>query len=949
MDIDERRREHFLTSLLINHGPELLPVLREISHRDPSYRIRHLARKHICRLHNIRRYLKLNEKSIPVALPADGDAGISRFIADNPVQSPDPLISSVAMDMISSLHITSFAPVIRDMVLNTTDPFIAARAATVLSNLQPHDTGNTLSTILRRFEDPRVRKAIAMALWTDGSPQSIRQLIRLANDKNPQIRTDAIMWLASSNWNLAGSLVTEMFHHGDDLDRLAALEVASSLALPETLAMIVTALIGSSRGLALKGHELLQKFQEARSPFAMKLCPFIEGMTPLSPDFQRIVSEALQKIGTPPVRSCGELLSSSFPADRIEGLRCSYQIAPDEARQLIFSALARENDPNLISALLTALAYHGTFGSETVSVLMNLLKHPDKRVRANAVEAARRLSPRLRQPLLAPLLTDESNRVIANSLIGFTDNWNDDCQKALDGLVFSNDRIKRFSAIFCISELGGWKNLSSLLRLCMDQDSSVNSRARETLCLLRSETEMTHGHQQAGLHFDSAFEALGIDPASSATSISIRDLAGILRESFNRYLLFSMNSSSEKDLVEVMKYVESGRDPWVMTHVRPLMNNSSPSVRYYARRAIYAIEDTLRKSLGTGKGGRRNSANESVTGKIELFTEGLNTSDPWARLETIESAPGAAVNIGAAEVVSAIAARLSREQDSAVLQNLVLFAGLLGGKGSLNLIKPFLNHPDPRVRANAVEAFGIISPEATEELHPLLNDQDNRTRANAIIAIYHKYPGEALRSLTEMIYSQEAWMKDSALFAARTIKGPMITSALLEALPRSTNLEMTVKIARTLESIGGIHQIPQLQNLLKAEKDPKRILVFRHILETIGLGSSEIDLSDLFSSSESDMLHGSIAESEVIPPAAFRMMDSIYHSLLEELNSADDIVRRRALLHIAESRDPSLFKILEIIILKDPCLSIRLLALSLRRELTFSFTGSEISVSGPGL
>jgi len=370
MDTDERRREQFISSLLLKQGPELLPILRLTAEKDLSYRIRHQARRHICRLSSCTRYLKTGDRNFPMALPARENQEIQQFLQDNTLDSGDPLIWSAAIDLIISADLRSLAPRIAQDAMDSQDPYRVSRSIAALSHLQADGLMDILTALTRKWTDPRIRQALSCALWKIGTDKAVMLLVRLANDRNPLARTDAIVWLSSVDLHRASAIVAEMFARGDDIDREAALEAASILALPETLSMITTALAGETRGLALKGMELLQRFQQLRNPFALKLGAALQGLTPLVPEFRPLLDRALAALGSPPAQHWRELMFSSSPAERMEGLRCSGISRDQGFRELLLQRLSQEQDPAIISSLLTAFSTSFSGGTDTLPVLI---------------------------------------------------------------------------------------------------------------------------------------------------------------------------------------------------------------------------------------------------------------------------------------------------------------------------------------------------------------------------------------------------------------------------------------------------------------------------------------------------------------------------------------------------------------------------------------------------
>ncbi|MBI3890482.1 MAG: HEAT repeat domain-containing protein [Candidatus Wallbacteria bacterium] len=80
--------------------------------------------------------------------------------------------------------------------------------------------------------------------------------------------------------------------------------------------------------------------------------------------------------------------------------------------------------------------------------------------------------------------------------------------------------------------------------------------------------------------------------------------------------------------------------------------------------------------------------------------------------------------------------RLPKETDGYVKATLLTALGKLGGIAVIGELTPFLDDPDPRLRANATEALGEMQMETLwPKLRPRLVDTNNRARGNALVAL----------------------------------------------------------------------------------------------------------------------------------------------------------------------------------------------------------------------
>ena len=115
---------------------------------------------------------------------------------------------------------------------------------------------------------------------------------------------------------------------------------------------------------------------------------------------------------------------------------------------------------------------------------------------------------------------------------------------------------------------------------------------------------------------------------------------------------------------------------------------------------------------------------------------------------------------------------------------------LVEGRSSerLAVLRSGLQHPDARVRANAVEAMmRAAGPPAIEIIEPLTASEENRTRANAVRAVLKQQPGSGLDELRAMLTDTNPLHRVSGIWVARCARAiPAIS--VLEAVARNDRI-----------------------------------------------------------------------------------------------------------------------------------------------------------------
>lgn len=110
--------------------------------------------------------------------------------------------------------------------------------------------------------------------------------------------------------------------------------------------------------------------------------------------------------------------------------------------------------------------------------------------------------------------------------------------------------------------------------------------------------------------------------------------------------------------------------------------------------------------------------------------------------------------------------RLAQEEDASQLASLLATARGMHDDRLVEKAIPMLAHPDPRVRANALEVFETGGNEKhLPVLLPLLNDENNRVKSNAIKAVGRFDLTQVTHCLQEMLRSELVSMRESGMYA----------------------------------------------------------------------------------------------------------------------------------------------------------------------------------------
>ena len=117
-------------------------------------------------------------------------------------------------------------------------------------------------------------------------------------------------------------------------------------------------------------------------------------------------------------------------------------------------------------------------------------------------------------------------------------------------------------------------------------------------------------------------------------------------------------------------------------------------------------------------------------------------------------------------VVSALFERLKKEKSLKLISGMVTALGRLCTGPRILELAPFLDHPDERIAANAVESIGMSKvPERTDLIIPKLSSRNNRVKANTAMALFAAGHVAVIDTLKPMLLYSDPLMRSSAAFA----------------------------------------------------------------------------------------------------------------------------------------------------------------------------------------
>ncbi len=235
-------------------------------------------------------------------------------------------------------------------------------------------------------------------------------------------------------------------------------------------------------------------------------------------------------------------------------------------------------------------------------------------------------------------------------------------------------------------------------------------------------------------------------------------------------ILFDLESEVEDVRKAAVAWLANSGDRSAIEPLKRLTNDPSVSIRFFARKAIAAIEKrhpggvsrapspAAGPSAATGSGG---------TADLAAWAVRLRDLDPDTRLQAVLDTYSARLE----GLLPLLTAMLEAEEEVTVRSALVSAVGRYQDPGTLQLLFRFLDDGDSRVRANTIDALARFQdPNVMQQIVRLSGDPDNRVQANLARALGQFDPQFLHDQVQAMLGSGTQWMRESALYVLWAVR-----------------------------------------------------------------------------------------------------------------------------------------------------------------------------------
>ena len=397
-----------------------------------------------------------------------------------------------------------------------------------------------------------------------------------------------------------------------------------------------------------------------------------------------------------------ELLLHEVPERRIEGALACYDRADASLFPVVDKALVEEENTRARATLIKALAAVG--GDRAIPRILEYLRDPDARVRANSVEALSRFEDRELDLHFERMISDPHSRVAGNAIIALADRDRVKFRDALQEISRSTTPSACLTALYVLSKFEEPWTVDLLGQMAVRKDNPVTAQTMKVL------------EQLAQWNVPGAASALASAKRGDVVETSCESL-----------LVLRPPKVTERNLEELL---------------------SAPS----ARVRIFAIQESAQR--------------------LDLDF-----------------------------VLPLLVSRIKEEENPHVLATLTKWIGMTSGDEYLDLLEPYLQHEDLRVRANTLEGLlGKRNKRVKEIAKRCSNDESPRVRALAARILSHFDGEEAFGILKEMVLSQDSADAESVLHCIDKLDEHLVVEILQLALLRGGR-KVSNRVLSVLSSI----------------------------------------------------------------------------------------------------------------------------------------------------
>ncbi|MDN5280240.1 MAG: repeat-containing taxis protein [Clostridiales bacterium] len=475
-DVIDERRSGIMFAVKFN-AADLISRITEIAGSDPDQELRILARKALERL----------QSSAQAGRESDDKYEAVHF--EQLLQSEDPYARFAGLKK----AMQQSSDISRLCILSALDkepiPQLKASMIIALGRFGREEDVEILADYLRD-KDSRVRANTVESLASIGGEAANRYIIAMMADEDNRVKTNVVKALKGLGGPNLLELLRKMAQDERVWMRASAIFAFSRIKSPQSLVVLGQIAAGDpDEGNREKAIAAITSEKEKGNPAAGMILEKLQAVrgAPVQKTEQSIEKELLAEEDSD-VRT---LLLSEDPCKRYLAVD-KISVEFEKYEKDFVESFQRETDTFLLSMMLTVIRDHKP--QNVINRCVQLLKHDDDRVRANAIEAAAAVEVASSADFIYPLLNDKNSRVAANAVVALGSIGRIDIYSEIKKLLNKGREAFRQSALYVISLQREEKYVALIEELLHDSSPRVRDKAYDILRVFVHE-QVTGSHR----------------------------------------------------------------------------------------------------------------------------------------------------------------------------------------------------------------------------------------------------------------------------------------------------------------------------------------------------------------------------------------------------------------------------------------------------------------------
>ena len=396
------------------------------------------------------------------------------------------------------------------------------------------------------------------------------------------------------------------------------------------------------------------------------------------------------------------------------------------------------------------------------------------------------------------LLCEESSEKRLEAALACYEDPPPQLQEHLLGALAKEEDVKvRATLLKALAFIGDRDSIPVILEFLDDPDNRVRANAVEALGNFGDASLIKY------------FKIMFNDPHNRVRGNAMLALAPFAEREFRNSLRKMTRSSLPSTCLTALYVLSKVEEPWAVSMLGQMALRADNPVKSQT----FKVLDKLAQKQVPGAFPALYTARRSAMTKVDPdsltvlqppkvtkknIEKLLKDPNPRVRIFAIQEA---AQRMLAEEVFDLFCKRLEDERDERVIATLVKWIGVIASDAGLELLWPYLEHEDGRVRANTLEGLTqICSHEVYRRALTLSSDSVPRVRAMVAKVIARYDPHESFKILKELIFSDGERDTAAALHAIDVLEGNEAIE-LLEHVLLHGGIESKAKVLNVLKLI----------------------------------------------------------------------------------------------------------------------------------------------------